>query len=475
MMLFNASFFNRRPRMATAFNQALARVQQDRFDCPDLLPDRINQLAREQHHTFRQTILTPGNTLRLFVQQVAFGNIACSAVRHLAGQDFSDSAWCQARSRLPLELIRQIHRQLIDSTRQELFALDDIGNSAYRWRTHRLYVVDGTSDSMPDAPPLREHYGVPAGCGPELGFPMSHLLVLLDHRSGLLIDCIDSPRTTSDVSQTPSMHQHLQAGDILLADDAFAGWGHLALILQANLHAIMPVHHKRIVKFGSDRPAARPDKGKSSKRACKTSSRVIKPLGFQDQLVEYLKLGPKPAWMNDKQWEQLPQSITLREIRRTVQRKGFRPITVTIVTTLLDPQPYPAEELIELRLSRWMVETNIRHLKITLGMDILKCKSVEMIRKERLVFLLVYNLIRLLMLKMAKRQRANVNRLSFADALAWLRFGDLQCPVDLKVNSLREGRLEPRVLKRPPKQFSHMTLPRAQLKAQLRARYGDTT
>ena len=461
--------------MAAAFNQALARVQQDRFDCPDLLPDRIDQLARQANHTFRNTILTPGHTLRLFVQQVAHGNIACSAVRHLAGQEFSDSAWCQARLRLPLEVIRQVHRRLIDGARQELSAVDDLGDSAYRWRGHRLHVVDGTSDSMPDTPELRRHYGVPSGCREGLGFPMSHLLILMDHRSGLLIDCIDSPRTTSDVSQTPPMHQHLQVGDILLADDAFAGWGHLALILQANLHAIMPVHHRRIVDFTPDRAAANPRKGKSTGHIGKPRSRVKRSLGWQDQLVDYPKPLEKPAWTSDEQWKQLRQSITLREIRRTVQRKGFRPITVTIVTTLLDPEAYPADELVELRLSRWVVETNIRHLKITLGMDILKCKTLEMIRKERLVFLLVYNLIRLLMLKMARRQGTNVNRLSFADALAWLRFGDLQCAVDLKINPLRDGRLEPRVLKRPKKQFSYMTLPRAQLKTQLRATHGDTT
>src|SRR5437870_8754470 len=113
--------------------------------------------------------------------------------------------------------------------------------------------------------------------------------------------------------------------------------------------------------------------------------------------------------MDDQECKQLPASITVREIRRQVKRNGFRPITVTIVTTLLDPEQYPADELIELRLSRWMVEINIRHLKITLGMDVLKCKTLEGVRKERLVFLLVYNLIRVLMLTAARCQRVNVN------------------------------------------------------------------
>ena len=131
-------------------------------------------------------------------------------------------------------------------------------------------------------------------------------------------------------------------------------------------------------------------------------------------------------------------------------------------------------ELIELRLTRWLIETNIRHLKITLKMDELKCKTLDGVRKERMIFLLVYNLIRLIMLRAAKRQGVNINRLSFADTLAWLRYGALNAEVELKINPLRPGRLEPRVLKRAKKQFPHMTATRADLKSQLRVRYWDT-
>lgn len=409
-----------------AFDLALCGVRKGSHD---LLPsDPIDQLARAGGHRFRDTTLTPGNTLRLFAQQVAHGNVACSAVRHLAGEDFSDSAWCQARARLPVDLIRRVHRGVAHAARRELDLTDDVGDGPHRWRGHRLYVVDGTSDSMPDTPPLRSHYGVPSGCREGLGFPTSHLLLLMDHRSGLLIDCVDSPMNTGDVAQTPPMHRHLDPGDILLADVAFAGWAHLALILRTNLHAVMPVHHRRIVDFTPRRGHAHPRKGKSAKRAGKPRSRVLRTLGANDQLVEYFKPVEKPAWMSGSQWLSLPESITIREIRRAVKRDGFRAITVTIVTTLLDPEQYPAEELIELRLTRWMVETNIRHLKITLGMDVLKCKTLEGVRKERLMFLLVYNLIRIVMLRAARSQGVKVNRLSFADTLAWLRLGDAASP-----------------------------------------------
>jgi Transposase DDE domain len=456
-----------------AFDLALSHVRSGSDDL--LLPARVDQLARANNIVFRNTTLTPGATLRLFVQQIANGNIACAAVRHLAGEDFSDSAWCQARGRLPIELIERVHRTIVDEARRELDAVNNIGDEAYRWHGHRIFSIDGCSDSMPDTPELRDHYGVPSGCRTGLGFPTSHLLMMMDHRSGLLIDCVDSPLTTSDLSQTPAMHAHLQAGDTLLGDVAFCGFAHLALIIQANLHAVMPTHHRRIVDFAPDRVHAHPRKGKSTKRVGKPRARVLKTLGHNDQLVEYYKPREKSAWMSDEQWKSLPDSITVREIRRTVKRHGFRPMTVTIVTTLLDPEVYPAQELIDLRLTRWMIETNFRHLKITLGMDVLKCKTLQGVRKERLVFVLVYNLIRIAMLRAARTRGVNVNRLSFADTLAWVRYGDISaCPI-LIVNPLRPGRLEPRVIKRQKKEFPYMTSPRADLKAQLRAKHKDTT
>jgi Transposase DDE domain len=455
-----------------AFDLALSRVRDDSDHF--LPPERTNQLARSSGHVFRDTKLNPGTTLRLFAQQIANGNIACSAMTHLAGFDFSDTAWCQARQRLPIELIQQVYREMIDDARCELNQTNDVGEGDYRWHGHRTFVVDGSTDSMSDTPELREHYGVPLPCRPGLGFPMSHLLLLMDHRSGLVIDCVDSPMYTSDMSQTAPMHGHLNKGDIIIADDAFAGWAHLALILQAHLHAVMPAQHRRRIDFTPNRPSANPRKGKSSKNVGKPRSRILQSVGTNDQIVEYPKPPTMPAWIDPQLWDSLPPSIKVREVRRTIKRNGFRPITVTIVTTLLDAELYPADELIDLRLSRWMIETNLRHLKITLGMDILKCKTLDGVRKERLMFLLVYNMIRRVMLVAARSQHVNVNRLSFADTLAWLRLGDITMISEIKINPLRPGRLEPRVRKRPKKQFPYMTIPRSQLKAQLRATHCDT-
>jgi hypothetical protein len=252
-----------------AFDLALSCVRDGADDF--LLPEPINQLALAGNHLFRNTTLTPGNTLRLFVQQVAHGNIACAAVHRLAETRFSDTAWCQARDRLPMEVIQSVLGSLVEQTRRELDQTDDIGDQAQRWRGHRVHVIDGTSDSMPDTPELRDHYGVPGACRPGLGFPTTHLMLLMDSRSGLLIDCIDSPLNTHDASVASLTHRHLHPGDVLLGDDAFGTYTHLALLLQAKLHAVMPSHHRRIRITGGSSTSRRiermcPDLGTPIKR-----------------------------------------------------------------------------------------------------------------------------------------------------------------------------------------------------------------
>jgi hypothetical protein len=455
---------HRRPWMA-ALDSALDVLRDD--SCDLLLPDRINQQARELGHVFRDTPLNPGNTLVLFVRQIAHGNIACAAMTHLAGTDFTDVAWCAARQRLPVELIRQCNQQVADQIRHAT----DADSTSSTWRGHRLRIIDGSSDTMPDTPPLRAHYGVPGACKEGLGFPTSHLLLLMDHHSGAVLDCHDAPGKSSDASMAYLAHDQLQAGDIVLGDDSFSSYLNLALLLQREIHTIVPVHHQRIVDFTAGRGYIPPGKNTKKQSAGKPRSRQVRRLGRDDQLVEYFKPKKRPQWMSPEQWESIPASITVREIRRTISRHGFRPITFTIVTTLLDPQAYPADELIELRLTRWLIETNLRHLKITLGMDKLKCKTVEGVCKERLIFILVYNCLRLVMLQTARRAGVNPNRISFANALAWLRHGDLtEVPV-LKINPLREGRLEPRVIKSQKKQFPYMTRPRKELQMELLAKH----
>src|ERR1700689_1016705 len=173
--------------------------------------------------------------------------------------------------------------------------------------------------------------------------------------------------------------------------------------------------------------------------------------------------------MSREDYDALPDSIVVRELRRTVCRPRPGSVTLAMVTTLADPAAYPAGELLELRLRRWDVETNLRHLKITMNMDMLRCKSECGVRKELAVFCLVYNLVRLVMLEAARRQEVPVTRVSFADALKWMRHARPgEALPELIVNPWRPNRIEPRCKKRRPKQYDLMNKPRDVLRTRLK-------
>jgi hypothetical protein len=319
---------------------------------------------------------------------------------------------------------------------------------------------------MPDTPELRKAFGMPSGQQPGCGFPVAHLLVLFSAATGLLIDTWASPLRTGDLAESTEAHLHLDVGDILIGDDTFSGYPHIASLLKQGLHGLFPVHHLRIVDFKKNRPHC--GSGKHAV-AGMPRSRWIKSLGKNDQLVEYFKAGPMPKWMNQEQYDALPESIIVRELRRTVVRPGGGKITITLVTTLLDPKAYPAKHLLKLRLRRWDVETNIGHLKTTMKMDVLRCKSEQGVRKELTMFSLVYNLVRLVMLEAAARQDVPVSRISFADAYKWMRHarpGDTLAV--LIVNPYRPHRIEPRCKKRRAKQYDLMNKPREVLQRMLK-------
>jgi DDE family transposase len=438
---------------------SIARIKRDALGA--LGRGVVERVCAEFGHAWRDRELDPATTVALFVQQVLHGNVPCSEVRHLAGKQFTPSAYCQARARLPLAVIQSLLTDVCDA------AMAAAGQATSLWLgRHRVFHIDGSTFSMPDTPELRQAFGLPSGPQPGCGFPTAHLLVLFHAQSGLLLDAWAAPLRTGDVAQIAEAHAHLAAGDVLIGDDTFSTYAHLAMLLRLGLHGLFPVHHRRVVDFTKGRPHTS-DGGKGAV-AGMPRSRWIKSLGKEDQLVEYFKPREVPAWMSAEEYDALPDSITVRELRRTVCRPGLGSVTLTMVTTLVDPVIYPASELLELRLRRWDVETNLRHLKITMNMDVLHCKSEQAVRKELAVFCLVYNLVRVVMLEAARRQEVPVARVSFADALKWTRHARPGEPLPaLMVNRRRPDRAEPRCRKRRPKQYDLMNKPRDVLRKRL--------
>ena len=172
--------------------------------------------------------------------------------------------------------------------------------------------------------------------------------------------------------------------------------------------------------------------------------------------------------MTHDAYDALPATLRVRELRIEIEQPGCRTATVTLVTTLLDPERYPANAIAKLYRQRWGIETNLRHLKTTVKMEVLRCHTVEGVLEELAMFALVYNLVRLVMCEAARRQDVPVDRISFIDALRWLRTARPGTPLPkLIVLPDRSDRHEPRVVKRRPKAYPRLTQPRAQLRKAL--------
>ena len=317
---------------------------------------------------------------------------------------------------------------------------------------------------MSDTAELQERFGQPSAQAKGCGFPVAHMLALFHAGTGFLQQVLASPLRTHDMKHAATMHPAMEAGDILLADRGFASFAHLALLFLRKMHAVFRCHQKQIVDFRVGRQHTK----QSKPRKGLPRSRYIRRLGRRDQLVEYTKPKTKPTWMDDDAYAALPETILVRELRYLTPQRGHRTQVITLVTTLLDPDTYPATDIAELYLSRWQIEVNFRHLKTTMGLEVLHCKTVEGVMKELYMFAIAYNLVRLVMLEASRQQQVPVERVSFIDALRWLRDTPAGALLTaLVINPHRPERIEPRVLKRRMKEYTLMKKPREELRKQL--------
>jgi hypothetical protein len=405
----------------------------------------------------RERILDPVTTVHVFLLQILHGNTACSALARLAELPFTATAYCLARKRLPLALFEDLLQHVCDALFPEV-------QSTGRWQGHRTWHLDGSSFSMPDTPELQARFGQPGNQAKGCGFPVARLLALFHAGTGLLLRVVAAPLRTHDLRHAALMHPELAAGDILLADRGFASFAHLALVSLRQIHAVFRCHQQQIVDFRVNRRHT----GQSNSRKGMPRSRYVRRLGPWDQVVEYTKLTTRPKWLDAATWASLPPTVLVRELRYRTPQRGYRTREITLVTTLLDAEAYPQAALAELYLSRWQIEVNFRHLKTTMGMDVLHCKRAQGVLKELHMFAIAYNLVRLVMLEASRQQEVPLDRISFVDALRWLRHSKPGTPLsELLVNPARPNRLEPRVLKRRIKEYTLMKKPRHELRKAL--------
>jgi len=442
-------------------HQVLAVLHDLRHDVARVLDRQaILDQCRSLGHCWRRCVLDPFSIVHIFLVQILHGNTALTHLPHLVGRTFTASAYCQARARLPVAVLQAILHQVGSALRRDT---DHTG----RWLGHRTLLVDGSSFSMPDTPELQACFGqsrkAKAGCG----FPVAHLMALFHAGTGLLLEAFAAPFHSHDMGLVGRLHPRLEPGDVLVGDRGFCSFAHLALLLARRCHAVFRMHQRQIVDFTPGRPHAGPDRGTRGAKGL-PRSRWVRALGLTDQIVAWLKPEYPPGWMSAEEFAALPATVTARELRYRVDAPGFRTRSVTLVTTLLDDAAYTPEALATLYLRRWQIETHLRQLKQTMKLDVLKCETEAGVTKELTAYAVVYNLVRVVMLEAARRQGVTLERFTFDDARRWhahALVGDPLPPMEIQPE--RPHRVEPRAIKRQPKQYPWMSAPRPVLRKRL--------
>jgi len=422
--------------------------------------DTITAYCRQAGHHWRASVWSPATTLLTFLLQVLDGaktlRAAVAAVlvqwaQHgLTHRPSADpSAYCQARRRWPHVVLERRVAALAQRVRALLPAEDG-------WHGRRVYVVDGSSVRMPDTPDLQAAFPQPPGQTRGCGFPVARLVALFCWSSGALLDVALDALDRHELTLFRRLWHRLEAGGLVLADRAYSGYVDLAALRERGLEAVVRLHQRR-----------------------RADGRQGQRLGPGDRLVTW----PRPArWLPSMgltraAFEQLPATLTVRVIHVTNVPRGFRSRTIHVVTTLLDPRAFPADQVRALYRDRWTAELNLRSLKIGLGMDVLRGQSVDVVRKEIHMHVLAYNLIRLLMWQAARPHGRALHRLSFVGTLHRLRAAlplllaggrgsaarlgaQLRLAIATDLLPDRPDRWEPRRRKRRPKNYSLLVKPR---------------
>jgi len=385
---------------------------------------------------------------RVIVLLVALGRDPCAK---------NSGAYCRARAKLPEVVIERLTLGVAEGCETQI-------PQGWLWHGRHVKLADGTCVSMPDTEENQKEYPQQPSQKEGLGFPIARLVVLLSLATAMVSGMAIGPYSGKETGEMALMRQllgRLHPKDILLTDRYFCSYFMIALLLEMNVDFVSRIHHLR-----------------------KTDLRRARRLGQHDYLVVWTR-PKKPPWMDQATYEQMPESLTLRQIEAKVNEPGFRVESLIVVTTLTDPKKYTRDDLAELYHRRWLVELDIAAIKVTLGMDILRCKTPEMVRKEIWTCLLAYNLIRKTMLQAAKRNKLSPRQLSFAAAVQTLAASWLVLPtqdqptqrllIEAQIDSLasqlvgnRPGRYEPRAVKRRPKPHRLLTMTREEARELLR-------
>lgn len=411
----------------------------------------------EEAGYWRERLYTPLTTVVLFIEQVLGSDHSCQdAVAHglsarvALGQapcSLNTGPYCKARRRLALGLIERLGREV--GTR--LMAAQP---APWLWRGRNLKLVDGTSVSMPDTEENQKVFPQSRGQKPGLGFPLARLVGIVSLSCGAVLEWASGPcagKKTGETALLWGLMDKISQGDVLIADRYFSGYFGIARLQQRGIDVVIRQHQRRHTDFRRGRR-----------------------LGKRDHVVTWAR-PQRPSWMDQATYAALPESIVMREVRVA---------GLTLVTTLLNADEVSKLELVDLYGKRWQIELDFRSIKTVMQMEILRCKSPEMIQKEIAAHLLAYNLVRTVMAQAACLAHLLPRQLSFKATLQVLNAFEENlrfCPrarlatrhvivlasISQVILPIRPDRVEPRAVKRRPKPQKLLSEPRYVLRERL--------
>lgn len=428
------------------------------------IPDGLLRPNENGAHS-RNRIFSKENTFWAFFIQVLDADGGCAevvrklkayaALKPSAKMSVSTGSYCKARAKLSEKELREIYEHTV----REMDRIDTEHPLAKR----RVVVVDGTGVSMPDTKANQSVWPQQATQKPGCGFPSAKICACFSLGTGALLSYATGSKHDHELPLFRRQWDLFRKGDIFLGDKGFCSYYDMANLLDRGVDSVLTL----------------------ARRAPVNKTQCLKRIGDNDLMIQWERpdYWSKRSGYTREQWVALPRTLALRQIKVVVERPGFRVKTFFIITTLLDPVAYPAEELAALYLRRWEAELFFRDIKTTMSMDVLRCKSPEMVRKEILMHFIVYNAIRRLIYEAAKRNGTARSRISFKGALQSLRQweprlnqAELKCTerlrlIDLLYDSiignrvpLRPDRREPRCLKRRLKGYQLLSAPRHEIK-----------
>jgi hypothetical protein len=404
-------------------------------------------------------IYTPLVTLCTFLAQVLSDDHSCRAAvarllawrtaRVLSPCSADTGAYCKARRRLPETVLPRLVRETADG-------LQRAAPEGWLFHGRVVTLVDGSTVSMPDTPENQAEYPQHGNQEPGCGFPIARIVVLIGLATGAVLDAAIGPRKgklSGEGTLLRGLHGRLSRGGILLGDRCFCSYFEVALLSARGVDVVLRQNKNRPVDFRGGRR-----------------------LGHDDHVVVWSK-PQRASWMEPETYAAIPETVTIRELRVRVAQRGFRTRVLIVMTTLVDAGEFPRDELATLYRARWHAELDIRSLKQTLKMDVLRCKTPGMVRKEIWAHLLVANLIRGVMAAAARERGVLPRELSFQGARQTILgfrselshagatdAGGLRKAAFKAIASHRVGdrpdRVEPRVRKRRPKNYPLMHKPR---------------